>query len=289
MRKNGTLTRIWQRVTMPRAVEEEKKLREHITRVVLALTLVALIFFAGLVVLGWAGGVFDFFPLALTVGLVLMVSGALWLAINGHWELAGLLPPLAFYCVGIYGTYTHGLAAETNLLYAVAILLAAMIRSGREQWLIFAVSALTHVILGWMRDPSPVEVKLSATLTVSGSLLGITLLQWLFARRLRRALASSRAYGAVLKEYRNHLKDLVEQRTAELGRTNNARTTTSRSKSGKKKKPKRPCCQPKRPWKAGWRSARRSFRSCWRLLEPFLLRWIWKASCTSSPNRWSSP
>ncbi len=214
------LTRIWHRVTSPRAVDEEERLREHITRVVLALTLVALMFFTGLVVLGWSIDVFKFLHVVLTVGLVLIISAALWLAINGRWELAGLLAPLAFFGIGIYGTYTYGLIANTNLLYAVAVLLAAMIRSGREQWLIFALGASTYVILGWLRDANPVAVKLDSALTVSGALLGITLLQWFFARQLRHALASSRAYAAVLKEYRNHLEDLVEQRTEELGRTN---------------------------------------------------------------------
>jgi GAF domain-containing protein/anti-sigma regulatory factor (Ser/Thr protein kinase) len=61
---------------------------------------------------------------------------------------------------------------------------------------------------------------LSVAITVSGSFVGIALLQWLSTRQLQRALAQARASNLGLRDYRDHLEELVQERTSALEMAN---------------------------------------------------------------------
>ncbi len=102
------------------------------------------------------------------------------------------------------------------LFYVIAILLTAVLRGGRSQWIVLWISIIAHLGIGWYRDREPFVEMLPITITVSGSLLGVSLLQWFFSNQLEQALTSARAYAAVLQEYRDHLEELIKRRTAAL-------------------------------------------------------------------------
>ena len=110
---------IWQKLTTPRAVNEDEKMREYMTRVILVMILGTLLVFTIFLFIGWMQGVFDFLPFLVMVGMVFANGTGLWLTIKGYWRWSSLLPPISFFLLGMFGTFSGGLVSTTILLYVL--------------------------------------------------------------------------------------------------------------------------------------------------------------------------
>ena len=211
---------LWGKLTETSSPQEDEARREYMTKVVLVLTLLALVLFTIPVVIGVIFGFFDILPAVIMIGMDLIIGWGLWLSHHGRWEISSYMPPVAFYILALFGTYSGGVYTTLILIYVLAILLTAMLRGGWAQWAMLGLSIIGHLFVGFSNTDIPIDDAIPAAITISGSFVGVTLLQRFFAGQYQKALASARAYAAVLQEYRDHLEELIRRRTAALRQSN---------------------------------------------------------------------
>lgn len=210
----------WSRLTAPQAANPDEARREYMTKVVLFMMGVTLLPFTVLIGLGWLRGLFDF----LSIVIMLTISGTVvmaWgLAQAGHWRWGSYIPPALFWGLGVYLNSQAGLWTTGNF-YIIAILLTAMLHGIRSQWYVMALCIGMYLFFAWgPTSNEPLDVRASSSLTMTGVLIGVALLQWFSTRLLQQALTQSRAYAAELEQYHRHLEQMVSERTAALALVN---------------------------------------------------------------------
>ena len=183
----------------PDATDADESRRDYMTRVVFAMMGVVLGVFTLVIAFGWGVGVFDFEGVAIMLLMDVPIAAGWWLARHKHWRLARYIPIAVTFGLALYGTFYVGLVTTLVLFYVLAILLAAILHGGRVQWIVLGLSILSHLVVGWSRNPHPFSDLLQITVMVSGSFIGIALLQWLSTNQLQRALASARATAVELQ------------------------------------------------------------------------------------------
>jgi len=183
----------------PDATDAGESRREYMTRVVFVMVGVVLCAFTLVIAFGWGVGVFGFEGVAIMLLMDVPIVAGWWLAQHGHWRLARYIPIAVTFGLALYGTYFVGLVTTLVLFYVLAILLAAMLYGGKAQWIVLGLSILTHLVVGWSRTRDPFNNLLEIAIMVSGSFIGIALLQWLSTNQLQQVLVSARASAVELQ------------------------------------------------------------------------------------------
>jgi signal transduction histidine kinase len=233
----NSLRGLWHTLTTPRATDEDEARQEYMTKVILTiLTMVAFV----LVPLETVLASIKIIPLEhplIALFTFLLFSGVLWLAYRRYQRLSGYVPVIETFLVGLYLNYTRGIGSTGMCFYIIAILLATMLLGVRAQWGVFVLSFGVYLGIGWAHTrgylpPPPVpETKFADWIMgVGGTFISITLLLQFFTGQYQLALARSRTFALELgqeiaereraeeklRRYRDHLKELVQERTQEL-------------------------------------------------------------------------
>jgi signal transduction histidine kinase len=222
----GRLGAIWFRLTVPRSADDDEARQEHFVNMVLvgmgAITLVYTLIMALACIV--AKGV-PLQPLLAGLFILPLVPLCLWLSRRGWWRLVTLVPILALLLVSIYGQYYFGQGDATIILYAALVLTAGVVYGGRVAAASAVVCVLSFGTIGFLHwrhllaEAKPASFVLR-TITIAATLGIIVLLQWLFTSQLQKALVRSRTYARELREHRDRLEQLVDQRTAALREVN---------------------------------------------------------------------
>jgi len=220
------LQNLWENLTAPRATDEDEARREYIVNVILVGS--AAIDLVYTVVMALAYSVMPGAPLPpLLAGVMaLPVSPlCLWLSRRGRWRLAALPPILTLLAATIYGQYHYGEHDVSIILYAALVIIAGIVYGGRVAMGMTVISVLSFAVMGYLQSrewlPPTVGVGLPPKLiTIGGSLAVIVLLQRLFTSQLQEALHKSRTFAEELREHRDHLEELVKERTEALREAN---------------------------------------------------------------------
>ena len=189
------------------AAHEDEKHKVYMTVATLTMMGAALLAFSIVIILGWLAHWFDLIPAVMMLALDIPVGLSWWLARRGRWQFGSYVAPALMFALGLYGSYFVGLATSFVLFYALAILLASMLRGGQAPWLVLVLCVLTHLAVGGFRDVQYRAEWVSIAITLTGAFVGIALLQWFSARQVERALSQARAE---LGERRRAEKALLE-------------------------------------------------------------------------------
>ncbi|MCP4543822.1 MAG: STAS domain-containing protein [Chloroflexi bacterium] len=210
------LRNLWYRLTVPHAADKDDARREYMTKVILII----------LNVVGWGMAV-GFFagvirgkmppPALLNVVLVqFFLIGSWLLADRGYWRPISYALPAIFFLPALRTNYSSGVGTVAMLLYAMVILLTAMLQGGKMQWVALGLSVGTYLTMGWMhvqgRFPTPLAPEddfVGFAIPVSGMLLFITVLQWFYTSQFQRTIAE-------LAESQASLEQRVAERTDDL-------------------------------------------------------------------------
>ncbi|KPL20199.1 MAG: hypothetical protein AMJ93_12540, partial [Anaerolineae bacterium SM23_84] len=222
----NNLQNLWQRWTAPRATDEDEARREYVVNVILvgtgAIGLVYTVVMAlayltlpGVPLVAFLAG-----ALALPVDLL-----GLWLSRRGQWRVGALAPILAFLAITIYGQYHFGHENVAIITYGALVIIAGFAYRGRVAVGLALICVIGYAAVGWLQShgllPPPVGASLWTRVIVVGTSLGIiALLQWLFTSQLQEALHKSRTFAEELRKHRDHLEELVRERTAALSEAN---------------------------------------------------------------------
>ena len=210
------LHQLWRQLTSPRASAADEARREYVTKVILIVLVLVNLGLALMAAIGWAAGHIQFDTFVLALAMTAGFAGAVWLANVGRWQVAGLAPPVIIFCVALYGSVIGGVDAPATVLYAVAIVLTAILQGEHAHWITLglAVAAWTGLgwasVSGWLPSARTLESAFANRVAiVVTSYFGLAFLMYFPVRQFRLALAETRSYALLLAE-----------RSAELIRTN---------------------------------------------------------------------
>ena len=135
-------------LTAPRMEDPDLALREYMTKAVITVLLMVGFCFTLFSAAGFLAG---FIPgdtvIIFFIATLLLVAG--WgFANSGYWHPSSLIPPVVLIASAFYGNYIGGIGAPANLLYVLAILLTAVLRSGRDAYIALFVSLSAYASTG---------------------------------------------------------------------------------------------------------------------------------------------
>ena len=198
----------WKALTTPKNSNLQEAQQEYMTRVVLVMTLAVLVLFSIPIVIGWGLIRFDWESISVILVLNLIVVFVWLLAQCGYWRLGSYVPPTIFFLLAIYGTYFKGMLTAYLLFYVVAILLTFMLHGAKAQWIMLGFTIAFYLGCGWLQNPMHLsdEDRLTISITVCSSFIGVAMLIWFSTRELNRALNQVRGNAIDLQRYRDHLE-----------------------------------------------------------------------------------
>ncbi len=219
------LQNVWHQLTAPRATNEDEARREYIVNVILTgAGVIAFVYTLVTAVTYFTTGVP--FPVLLAGLVTLPVSPlCLWASRRGQWRVAALPVVLALLAVTIYGQYTFGEHDVSLILYAALVIITGIAYGGKLAMGAATLCVLSYAVVGYLQlsglfpPPAPAGL-LPQVITIGTSLAIIVLMQWLFIGQLQDALRRSRTLAEELRKHRDHLEELVQERTADLQEAN---------------------------------------------------------------------
>jgi PAS domain S-box-containing protein len=192
----------WNKLTKPHAEKEDDAQREYMIKVILVFNNLVTLPFILIAIPGW---LLQLIPLDTVIILAMM--GALFItgwimADRGHWQLGGIIPCLILFAAGVYGNYVGGIDAPAMLLYALAIVLSAIVLDLRAQIIILLLSLISFFGLGLahtngylpdVRDAG--NMFINRVSIVFAALAAISLGVWFIKDQYQRSLTRARAYA----------------------------------------------------------------------------------------------
>lgn len=225
------LHRLWQQLISPRAPAVDEARHEYITKVILLALVLVNLGLALVATVGWSAGHIMLDTLLLALAMVAGFGAALWLANVGRWRVAGLFPPVIIFCVALYGSVIGGVDAPATVLYAVAIVLTAILQGEHTHWITLALAVAAWIglawasVSGWLPSPRTLESAFfNRIAVVVTSYCGLAFLMYFPVRQFRLALDETRDYALLLAERSAELtrvnsqleQEIAERRQAEV-------------------------------------------------------------------------
>jgi PAS domain S-box-containing protein len=180
-------------------VDDAGQSRKAMTQTILAMMSAALLVFTIPIVWGTLSGLFVLEDALLILLLDVPAVGSWWLSRHGRWRPGSYLAPALMFMLGIYGSYSIGLATSFVLFYAIALLLASLLLGSRAMWGLLLLVLIVHLGIGLTRGSESLADAAPAIITFSGALLGLGLLLWFADNQITRVLAQSHITAARLR------------------------------------------------------------------------------------------
>jgi PAS domain S-box-containing protein len=210
---------LWGTLTTPQAVDADEARREYMTRVIsLIMAIVAL----GLLLIFAVGWLLGFLPLDsafITLGMTIAFGGTWWLTYRGQWRAAGYIPPAVIFLTAVYGNWIGGAGAPAMVLYALAIVLTAILQGERAQWITLVLSIAAYLAIGWaLISGHLVQLRFPETafanrvIVVVGGYVSLASLLWFLIHEFRRTLAQARVYADQLAVANRQLEQEISVR-----------------------------------------------------------------------------
>jgi len=187
------LQKAWLSLTVAKSSDPSEAQREYMTRVVLGMTLTVVVIASLPVIIGWGIIRFDLEAISIIL-LVNTFVFIIWLlAQKGYWRFSSYLPPAMFFMLALYGTYVNGMLTAYLIFYVVAILLTFMLQGVKAQWFMLILTLVAYLSVSWLHNPMVLtnEERLTISITVSCSFIGVALLIWFATRELHQALSKA--------------------------------------------------------------------------------------------------
>ncbi len=201
-KKRGNVLALWHKLTAPRAQQEDDASREYIIKTILT--------FIGLITIPFhvlAGVLYlsHIIPLdtVFILGLLTALTIFAWVMTHrGHYWLGGAAPCSILLIAGIYGNYIGGIDAPAMLLYALAIVVAAITLNTQAQMIVLAISLTSYLGFGLAHNLGYLTTTRSAgtmfinrVSIVIAALTAISLGVWFLKSQYRRSIDQVRSHA----------------------------------------------------------------------------------------------
>jgi PAS domain S-box-containing protein len=196
--------------------EPEMARREYITRNVLFFTFSVTFSFAMISLVFYLFGKMPLDTLLIYSIESIILVVAMFLTEAGFWRVVGIIPPLLMYFPAVNANYIGGVDAPGNFMYALLIMLVAIIYGYRKMWIALVICLTTYLCLAWMISSGYIKpfrtaevVFVNRVVLTSGFLVGIASLIWLLGRSYRSEV-----------DVRIKAEELLYRKNEELGALN---------------------------------------------------------------------
>jgi PAS domain S-box-containing protein len=137
------------------------------------------------------------YPIYIALGLIF---AAWWLDRCGKWGWASFIVIALCFSLGVYSSYFSGFSGSLILFYAIAVMLAGILRGIWPSWFVVLLSMAAMIVLGTRPDQPGIPGILAQLITVSTCLIGIALLIGYFDTRVWYLLAAQLHTNQLLVE-----------------------------------------------------------------------------------------
>lgn len=191
----GKAKNLLRRLSQPDNPDPNAAIYEFHTKMVLIVLAFVCILFSLVSTVGWLYYAIPSDTLFIVVMLSLVfVAG--WLLTNaGMWRVSSFLPPLFLLVTAFYGTYIGGIDAPAILIYALAIIMVAVLIGIKSMYWTLAVSLVAYLAVGLGHHYGLITQQRSAksafvnrVVIVTAVLIGITLLLHFLTLQFRMAI-----------------------------------------------------------------------------------------------------
>lgn len=134
------LHRAWHSLTSPRQNNKNNLRSEHMTKVVLLFSSLVITSFFIMSIIGWVNQKIPIDTvILLAIILFLFIAG--WIITDkGYQKIGALIPCIILFLAALFGNYIGGIDAPAMLLYALAIVLAAIMLGSKAQMIFLLLS-----------------------------------------------------------------------------------------------------------------------------------------------------
>lgn len=157
------------------------------------------------------------------VFLTSVFFGGWKLAGIGHWKVSSYLPPLFIFIIAVYGNAISGAGAPAMILYALSIVLTAILQGHGAQWIMVVLSVAAYVFIGLAQFHglihqirTPESHFENRAVIVAISYTSIAALLWFLVNQYRMALSRTRAAAIELEEYSSELTETNRELETEI-------------------------------------------------------------------------
>lgn len=222
--KSTAIRTLWRELTAPRSNNPDEALREYMTKVISLLLGLTASLFTFLFFIGWALNSLPSDTIVIMVAITLVFFSGWKLAGTGRWKAAGFLPPLFVFLAAVYGNIIGGAGAPAMVLYAVTIVLTAILHGQRAQWFTVVLCSVSFAVIGMgqinglipqLRTPESHFANRVVIVTLSYTT--IAAIVWFLVTQYRLALRQSKASSAELEEYSAELSEKNLELETEIG------------------------------------------------------------------------
>ncbi len=143
--KNSALTiirSIWKSLTTPHLKRKNEARSEHMTKVVLLFISLVITLFLILSIIGWLNHAIPVDTVILLAIMEVLFIAGWFITDSGFQKIGALIPCLILYFSAVYGNYIGGIDAPAMLLYALSIVLAAIMLGSKAQLIFLFFSLL---------------------------------------------------------------------------------------------------------------------------------------------------
>jgi PAS domain S-box-containing protein len=142
------INRLWKILTIPQSTNPDEARSEHMTKVILLVTSLVIFLFLVFSFIGWIDQIIPFDTVVILAAMNLLFIAGWILSNKGHQKIGGLIPCLIIFASAVYGNFVGGIDAPAMLLYALAIILAAIMLGTKAQLILLFLSLVAFLGLG---------------------------------------------------------------------------------------------------------------------------------------------
>ena len=203
---------LWTRLTTPFANDPDNALREYMTRVILLMQGIALTVFTIPIVVGWITGAFPLEAIITMLSLLVPTIAGFWWAYHGRWQIARHIPPILFFALGLYFSFTSPLGMISLLFFILAVMLTSMLQGLKVYWLVLGLSLAAYFAIGAGRSQESIQGIIEVIIIVGGTSTGIALLQWFSINQFHRAILKEHKHREELDDANQNLHTEIAER-----------------------------------------------------------------------------
>ncbi len=144
---NG-LIRLWRHFTEPVATDFNDARIEYMTKVILLIICLVTLPFLIIAFIGWLGHSIPLDTVIILVTMLVFFSLGWYITNKGYRKIGGLIPCILLFAIAIFGNYIGGIDAPAMLIYALVIVLAAIMLGTKAQMIFLALSLISFASIG---------------------------------------------------------------------------------------------------------------------------------------------
>ncbi len=218
--RESSLWNLWKHLTTPKSNNLEQARREFMTKVIILIMAFVSFCLSVIFFLGYSNKLLPIDSFFTTFILFIFFGFGFWITRYGYWQFASYIPPIIIFIAAVYGNFIGGAGAPAMLIYAVAILLTAILQGERFQWIMMGCSLLSYSLIYIAYIYGLIEISrneqnmfVNRIVIATGTFICLSSLIWFLVNQYKESLTKSIQIGDELRNREKLYRLLAENST----------------------------------------------------------------------------